>query len=401
MGRRLFIALSLSVALSAFGSLSPTYAVSPWTYYVAQTGVANLGTGGSCASPDAVGLTSVAIQTAVTASVGGDTIHICAGTYTIVAPITLAGPQAGLVIEGAGAGLTILNGQNTRTGDVSNDDGQQILAAASLTLTLHDLDFQAGFGTNGGAIEAGTLTITGSSFDMNVATGVGGAISCTTLTIDTSSFTDNLAGGDGGAIACTTSTTATTDFTDNFAGGRGGAIFGTTTTVNTGVFTNNSAVGTGGAIFATTATLTGDDFTANQGATPTYGLDLTIVGTGSVADNHVTLTCTVGTCTQSYTLPTVITATPGTVVWSGANSGVCSGVTCSMNQVVVADTLVTSATTFNNVSNFEITATFPTLPSTTKSGGSDWSNWTEILFGLVALTGALGVAMRLRKAPHA
>lgn len=355
-------ALSLALFVGAFsvGMLAPTIAApgDAHTYYIAQTGTPTLGAGTSCADPDAVGTTEAPIQAAVTASVGDDIIHICAGIYTISAPITLGVPQSGLVIEGAGVGVAILDGQNTTTAGISNNDGHQILHAAGQAITVHDLSFLAGYGVSGGAIEATTATITGSSFVNNVAAGSGGAINTTTLTIDTSSFTTNSASGFGGAIYSTMSTVATTAFTDNSAVGSGGAIYATTTTVNHGTFTNNAADGIGGAIYATTATLNSSSFTDNAGAAPAYGLDLTVIGSGSVADNHSSPVCSTGTCTQSYTEATVLTAAPGSVAWSGPSAAVCSGPTCTLNLVVAAGTLVQYDTSFNEMVNFIITATF-------------------------------------------
>ena len=105
MIHRLFFSLSTCLLVAAFavGTIAPATAVSG-TYWVAQSGTPHLGAGTSCDAPDAVGTTELPIQTAVNASVGGGIVHICAGLYTIGTPITLAGPQGGLAIEGAGSG---------------------------------------------------------------------------------------------------------------------------------------------------------------------------------------------------------------------------------------------------------------------------------------------------------
>ena len=122
--------------------------------------------------------------------------------------------------------------------------------------------------TSGGAIEnAGTVTITDSSFNVNTATSIGGAIfNFGTATIANSIFTDNTADIEGGAIfEFGTATIANSKFTGNIAG-LGGAISNNgTTTITNSSFTGNDATASGGAIDnAGTATITGGSFTMNE-----------------------------------------------------------------------------------------------------------------------------------------
>ena len=222
-------ALSALTALVMTGTLfvgapSPTYANgSSVTYYVAQTGDPD-GDGSSCTDPDFVGGDQTPIAAAATSAVDGDTIYICAGTYAIENTIDLVNEL--LTLQGAGAGVTILDG------------GSDTLILDCTTATVSGLTFLDGRAASG---EGG-----GGPDD-------GGAISCTTVTVTNSTFIGNEASDDGGAISGTTVTVTNSTFIGNEAL-IGGAIaaFGTTVRVTNSTFVGNSAA-FGGAI----ATFTG------------------------------------------------------------------------------------------------------------------------------------------------
>ena len=140
------------------------------TYYVAQLGDPTPGSGTSCSAPDYVGTTDVAIQSAIDDSglLAGGTIVVCAGTYDIGATLDLGGKL--ITLQGAGAGLTILDGGNTFDGPVSNNVGYQILTSSG-GITLSDMTLENGYSaSNGGAVHSGgTARVTASIFTSNVA----------------------------------------------------------------------------------------------------------------------------------------------------------------------------------------------------------------------------------------
>ena len=179
------------------------------TRYVAASG--SVGTGQSCASPGYVGANEASIQAAIDASSAGDTVFVCAGTYSISPRLTIT---KNLTFKGAGEQLTILDGGTT----------SQILylpdQSPNITVSISDFTFQNGgantrnggecnLGANcGGAIFVGGGTVfhvADSYFTGNQAM-FGGAIAVVsdwesvTSTISRSTFESNRTTIDGGAI---------------------------------------------------------------------------------------------------------------------------------------------------------------------------------------------------------
>jgi len=275
-------ALSALTALVLVGTLfvgvpAPVYAADPVTYYVAQSGSsaqeetpARKGT--SCADPDFVGGDHTPITAAVGPATDGDTIYICAGAgpYAIESTISLGAEL--LTLQGAGAGVTILDGGGNT----------QILTSSS-AITVSNLTFHDGqnnsFGGTGGAIYAATVTVVSSTFTSNYAY-AGGAIRATTATITSSTFTSNNADGNGAAVYATTVTITSSRFTSNTAS-YGGAIytFGATT-ITSSTFIGNSAL-IGGAICASDyVTITNSTFISNTAS----------IGGAVAASDYVTVT---------------------------------------------------------------------------------------------------------------
>jgi predicted outer membrane repeat protein len=237
-------ALSALTALVMTGTLfvgapSPTYANgSSVTYYVAQTGDPD-GNGSSCTDPDFVGGDEGPIALAVDLATDGDTIYICAGTYAIENTIDLVNEL--LTLQGAGAGVTILDG------------GSDTLILDCTTATVSGLTFLDGRAASG---EGG-----GGPDD-------GGAISCTTVTVTNSTFMNNN-GGDGGAISGTTVTVTNSTFIGNDANSFvGGAIAadGTATVTNSTFIGNEALIGGAIAAFGTTVRVTNSTFVGNSAA---------------------------------------------------------------------------------------------------------------------------------------
>jgi predicted outer membrane repeat protein len=238
-------ALSALTALVMTGTLfvgapSPTYANgSSVTYYVAQTGDPD-GDGSSCTDPDFVGGDEGPIALAVDLATDGDTIYICAGTYAIENTIDLVNEL--LTLQGAGAGVTILDG------------GSDTLILDCTTATVSGLTFLDGRAASG---EGG-----GGPDD-------GGAISCTTVTVTNSTFIGNEASDDGGAISGTTVTVTNSTFIGNdansFVGGAIGAE-GTVTVTNSTFIGNEALIGGAIAAFGTTVRVTNSTFVGNSAA---------------------------------------------------------------------------------------------------------------------------------------
>ena len=266
MTRSVRRALSALTALVMTGTLfvgapGPTYANGSDTYYVAQTGEPD-GDGSSCTDPDFVGGDAAPIALAVDLATDGDTIYICAGTYLIEATIDLGAEL--LTLQGAGAGVTILDG------------GGDTKILTGTTVTVSGLTFQMGNGNVmeegdsglGGAIASENVTVTNSTFIGNEAHG-GGAISGDTVTVTNSRFENNNTlttsdGDGGGAILGEIVTVTNSTFIGNDSW-VGGAIASENVTVTSSTFIGNEAYA-GGAIIGDTVTVTNSTFVGNSAA---------------------------------------------------------------------------------------------------------------------------------------
>jgi predicted outer membrane repeat protein len=254
-----------AAAGAALAGAGPAAAATPPALYAAAAAAG----GGDCsAAANACTLTAalgkVAPGQTIELVTPGGTAHY-AGNWAIkttgttaTAPVTIK-PAPGLasppVLDGnkgasAGCTTTSCNGPVLTV-------GQGEYAALS-GITIADGDNTKSFG--GGLDNAGTVTITGSTFTGNTATNDGGAIDTGdgfsggtgSVTVTASTFTGNTASGDGGAI------------NSGFAGG-GGSVQVTAST-----FTGNTAAA-GGAISsgdsgAGTVTVTASTFVGNTAA---------------------------------------------------------------------------------------------------------------------------------------
>ncbi len=195
---------------------------------------------------------------------GTDTITLGAGTYTLL--LAGAGEDANatgdfdvtdsLIIEGAGAGSTIIDGADL--------DRLFHVLGAGTTLTLRNLTVQEGnVADNGGAVFVevdNSIIIEDATISANEASRHGGAIFAlagTTTKVTNALFDNNSAvGRDGGAIRivdsvanAATVTVNNSTFQNNTAARGGGAINshrGTITTINDSLFDSNSTGAGGG-----------------------------------------------------------------------------------------------------------------------------------------------------------
>lgn len=189
------------------------------TRYVAAAG--SVGAGTSCASPGYVGATQSAIQSAINAASNGDTIFLCAGTYSISSRLQVT---KSLVIRGASARTTTLDGLESSQIMMIHDNDLTPNSGNEITVEIDSIGF-----VNGRALQTGSLgecedgnrcggaifvesesqiNITESYFKNNYADFVGGAVARlignyqnVPSTITNSTFESNTANFDGGAVA--------------------------------------------------------------------------------------------------------------------------------------------------------------------------------------------------------
>lgn len=210
-----------TILIAPIGASFPTGSVSAvaTTRYVAATG--SVGAGTSCASPGYVGTTQSAIQSAFNAASSGDTIFICAGTYSISSRLQVT---KSLTIRGAGARTTTLDGLESSQILMIHDNNLTPDSGNEITVAIDSISFINGRATQtgslgecedgnrcGGAIfveSESRINITDSHFKNNYADFVGGAVArligsyqTVPSTITNSSFESNTANFDGGGVA--------------------------------------------------------------------------------------------------------------------------------------------------------------------------------------------------------
>jgi len=238
--------------------------------------------GGSCAAPDYhVGGVDdqVVIQLAIDAASNGDTVYLCAGTYHLSG--TLTGDDHTL-LQGAGAGSTILDGGATFADGEYVSGGHRILDTNETPMSISDMTFTHGAAEGaGGAIYANdNLTISAVTFAENASYAgdeFGAGTICTDGEIDTtisdSTFTGNQSDTNGGAIGCEggSLTIDNTTFSHNTSNKHGGAIDGHQDmgiVITNSVFEFNSTSNSGGAMEAngrgTVVTIRNTVFTGNH-----------------------------------------------------------------------------------------------------------------------------------------
>jgi hypothetical protein len=218
------------------------------------------------------------LRAALAAANSGDTIVFSNGltgtitltsTLTINNNVTIQGPGANLLTVSGNNAVTVftvnsgvqmsLSGLTIANGNTGGGPGGGISNNGVLTVTNSSFNDNSAGGNEGGAINnSGTLVVSGSSFIGNSSSlgddGIGGAINNNgTLTVDDSTFSAN-SSNNGGAI-CNEDGTATisdSTFSANSSGSAGGgAIFGFAGSVTA---TNNIFVGNSGRVGAGVAT---------------------------------------------------------------------------------------------------------------------------------------------------
>jgi fibronectin-binding autotransporter adhesin len=219
------------------------------------------------------------------AAAGPDTITFSlSGTIMLTSTLPAISDAAGLSIDGTGRSITISG----------NDAVRVMWVNSGAALALHNLTVAAGSvnsNIGGGIYNAGTLSVTGSTFSGNSAyEGLGGGIAnYGTLAVSDSAFSGNNSPVGGGILNFGSATVSDSTFSGNSGsgpdGGGGGGIanYGTLDVSNS-TFSGNVGDNEGGGIFNRgTLSVTGSTFSDNG---------VGVFGTGGGIHNIGTLNVT-------------------------------------------------------------------------------------------------------------
>jgi CSLREA domain-containing protein len=189
------------------------------------------------------------------------------------------------VVTGPGGGISVVNADlvvrdcaitDNRAsgpgGGISNNDlpgtGNVKLLRSTVARNL-----TGATGGGGTVIGGSTLTVADSTVRRNSAALGGGGIDASTARLTNSTVSGNSAGGSGGGIDASTATLTNSIVSGNTAATDGGGIFlfGTATLTDCTVSGNSVGTGDGGGIQADTATLTGCTVSGNSAASGSGG----------------------------------------------------------------------------------------------------------------------------------
>jgi CSLREA domain-containing protein len=269
----------------------------------------------SCSLREAIkAATTNAAYNGCSAGLGGDTITLPAGIYTLTTDSQLPNITSGITINGEGTTSTII--QASTCNPVTESCTHQHLIFnifTAGTLTLNNLTVRHGnngYNQCGGAIcNYGSLTITNSVFSGNDGSS-GGAIrnflDDANLMVINSTFEGNDATNNGGALFIDgTANIEKSTFVSNNAS-NGGAIYNycDDLSLENSTFSANSATSNGGGFYNNgTATLLNNTFSGNSGtgagiynhADGYINITNTIIGNSDPGDDNCVLDGTTGT----------------------------------------------------------------------------------------------------------
>jgi predicted outer membrane repeat protein len=224
---------------------------------------------------------------------GADTIGVPAGVFKL----GFGGQFSigdGVTIQGGGAGLTIVDGQQVdrvfevlgggsssikvilqgltiRNGNAIGDGGGILVGNADLVIrdcavTGNRASLTGGGISNSGAPGTGDVTVVRTIVSRNVA-GAGGGLAIygtSQLTAKDSTVRRNLSGSEGGGIRAATVMLTNSTVSGNSAATNGGGISTTTATLTNSTVSGNSAGNNGGGIYAGTPALTNSTVSGNS-----------------------------------------------------------------------------------------------------------------------------------------
>ncbi len=232
------------------------------TLYVDATGQASTG----CTSAGTGACSTMSEGLAAASLLSGDivTIDVAASATPYATNIDISTGSPTLIIDGAGAGSTVLDGGGSTVGE------ETIIAGYDTEVTIENVTIENGYNASsygGNIIAEGSLDLNNDTISGGYAGDGGGALYVTNqTTLEHDTFTGN-SGYYAGAISDYGTLTATdTTFSSN-SSSYSGAIFvqtGKSLTASDDTFSHNAASASGGAIFTHgTATLYNDTFDAN------------------------------------------------------------------------------------------------------------------------------------------
>lgn len=178
-------------------------------------GIVGTGSGGAIASP--AGPATIADSTFAdnSAAIEGGAV-LAHGGLTVHRSTFQDNELNGLIVTRPGGGGAISASDATVIDSVFNrNDASRDLQEATNGILERP---------PGGAIQALTLIVAGSSFSFNAASGAGGALHATTASVTTSSLSHNVAGEGGGAIKALNATVDSSTLAFNVAGLDGGGL---------------------------------------------------------------------------------------------------------------------------------------------------------------------------------
>lgn len=198
-------------------------------------------------------------------ALSGQTISLASPLPPLTSDVNIFGPTGGLTLD-ANALFPIL------------------MVGSGASVSLSDLNFVNGFGTEGGALRNfGSVNLTDCDFTGNQSASGGAVSNLGDMTITGGTFTDNAATFVGGALYNqATMAVLNVTFSDNTAGTNGGGIFNMGTLTLTGSTLSGNSANSGGGLFnqntlrLTNATLSGNQAQVHGGGISNSGM-LTVV----------------------------------------------------------------------------------------------------------------------------
>jgi len=336
-------------------------------------------------------------------SAGADLINVPAGVFKIALGGTgdddnVSGDfdvTGSVAIRGAGAGATIIDGQQiervfdvfaaspgsiavafekmtVRNGISPNHGGGILFANANLVVrdsavTGNRASLSGGGISNGFAPGSGNVTLVRSTIARNTAGESGGGLSImgatSVLTVNASTVRRNVTSGFGGGIDASTATVKLTHSTvsGNYANSSGGLVAATATLANSTVTGNTAAGATGGGLWANTATLTNCTVSGNHSNVNGGGIvGVTVKLTNSSVSGN---TATIGDGGGLWV--TTATLTDSTV--SGNHANVHGGGILAMSSATLTHSTVSGNTAASDTGGGIRTGTL-TVTSSTVSG---------------------------------